>query len=194
MVIHQELRKQRRASIIARLIYYCTGKALKAIQCYAAINPDEGFYKAKYILKERFGNDFVIAEAWITKVTSGSRIRPSDREGLQEFSDDLYSCQETLTAMGRLTEIMNQQSLVNIVERLPIYLLNRWRREAHKITKRHGRTSFTGIVSFVKDAAEEANDPVYGRMTYIPSNDCGAPRVKWRLPNPQTSVRVHHRS
>ena len=142
-------------SKLTRLIYYCTGKALKAIQCCAAINPDEGFYRAKSILKERFGNDYVIAEAWITKVTSGSRIRPSDREGLQEFSDDLNSCQETLTAMGRLTEIMNQQSLVNIVERLPIYLLNRWRREAHKITKRHGRTSFTDIVSFVKDAAED---------------------------------------
>ena len=37
---------------LTRLIYYCTGKALKAIQCCAAINPDEGFYRAKSIIKE----------------------------------------------------------------------------------------------------------------------------------------------
>ena len=101
------------------------------------------------------------------KITEGQRIKPTDREGLLDFADDVQNCNETLLAMGKLSEVSNQQTLVKIIEKLPLYLINRWRTQAHRISKRYGKTTFSDIVQFIRDAAEEANDPVYGKIADI---------------------------
>jgi len=61
-----------------RLIQYCTGKALKVISCCLLMDPVTGFDKAKNLLKERFGYDFVIAEAYIPKVVSSKHRAESN--------------------------------------------------------------------------------------------------------------------
>jgi len=53
-------------SRLTRLLQYCTGKAKRVIQCCSIMEPSEGYAKAQQLLKERFGNNYVIAEAWLT--------------------------------------------------------------------------------------------------------------------------------
>lgn len=150
-------------SKLLRLHQYCSGKAKNVIQCCLAMEPNQGYTKAWQLLKQRFGNSYIIAEAWIRKVTQGPSMRPNDKDGLQDFSDDLQNCQETLHATGHLHEINCQSTLVKIITRLPAYLQNRWKKEAMRIRRRHGRSPNIGdIAQFVQDSAEEANDPVYG--------------------------------
>ena len=152
---------------LTRLLQYCIGKARKVIQCCSVIEPEFGYIKAKGLLKERFGNDYVIVESWIEKISGGANLKGTDRVGLQDFSDDLQNCFETLAAMDKISEISNQRSLVQIVQKLPIYLQNRWRKKAHGLSKIFGRVSFKDIVNFVQEAAEEANDPVFGQITDV---------------------------
>ena len=149
---------------LLRLLQYCTGKAKRVIQCCSAIDPEVGYPKAKNLLKERFGNDYVIAEAWMEKVTEGTGLKPSDSEALQDFSDELINCYETLQAMDKLVEIDSQRCLVKIVRKLPVYLQNQWRKRAHDISKFAGRAHIRDLVEFVKDSAEVANDPIFGNI------------------------------
>jgi len=81
-----------------RLLQYCCGKALKVIECCAVMDPREGYQKARQLLRNRFGNEYVIAEAWVKKLVDGPGLRSHDRVGLQELADDLRSCKETLQA------------------------------------------------------------------------------------------------
>ena len=90
---------------LARLIQYSTGKARKVIECCTVMDPVVGYTRARQLLAERFDDSFTIAEAWIRKVTEGRLLKPSDREPLQEFADDLRSCSETLKTMGHEAEI-----------------------------------------------------------------------------------------
>ena len=121
------------AAKLSRLIYYCTGKVRRVIECCSVMSPEEGYPKAKALLKQRFGNDFLIAEAWVKKVTSGKPIGPQDKERLQELSDDLCSCIETLIAMNYESELRNQSILLKIAEQLPTYLQARVKRELCKV-------------------------------------------------------------
>ena len=152
---------------LVRLLEYCKGKAGKVIQHCASMDPDAGYLRALELLKQRFGNEFVIAETWISKVTDGGNIKASDREGLQDFADELVNCSEMLNAMNRLSELNNQRTLVMIVQRLPVHLQNRWKREAYNISKRSGKTNIQDVVNFVVNVAAEANDPVCGRLTEV---------------------------
>ena len=159
---------------LMRLLQYCTGKALKVIQSCAVMEPDVGFAKAKELLRERFGNDYTILETWIQRMSEYQNIKPSDREGLQEYSDDLKGCKDTLQAMGKLQEINNQHTLVRFIEKLPKYLQIKWRGKAREIRTFCRRSpDISDVVVFVEAAAEEANDPVYGRIT-----ECRLPKER----------------
>jgi len=160
---------------LTRLIHFCVGKARKVIECCSIIDPALGYKRARQILAERFGDSFVIAESWIRKITDYRAIKPAERELLLEFSDDLNCCQETLASMGYEAEINNQSTLLKIISRLPTYLQIRWRGEVPKIRDRSRRNpNIADVVDFVKKAACEVNDPVYGAISIVapePSRD-----------------------
>jgi hypothetical protein len=150
---------------LTRLIHYCSGKARKVVECCAVMDPAVGYARARELLRERFGYDFVIAEAWIQKITENKVIKMADRDQLREFADDLTCCRETLSAMGYTAEVNNQSILVKVVERLPVHLQMRWKREVRVVRSKGLRNpTIDDVVNFVKEAAEEANDPVYGKL------------------------------
>jgi len=125
------------------------------------MSPTEGYIKARALLKERYGSEFIISQAWIDTVTSEGSIKPSDGRALQEFGDNLRNCLETLQAMNCMAEINTQSTLLKIIGVLPAYLQNRWRKEVMNLKRRKGRLPMLeDVVVFTEDAAEEVNDPI----------------------------------
>jgi len=148
---------------LARLMQYTVGRARQVLQSCYVMEPAEGYQRARQLLKERFGNDYVITEAWIKKINCFGTIGPKDVSKLRDFADELKCCSETLKAMDRLNEIDNQSNLLRIVDKLPLYLQNSWRKEARGIrVERSERPSIMHLTAFVEKAAEVANDPVFG--------------------------------
>ena len=157
------------AAKLNRLIQYCTGKALRLIQCCAVMAPDAGYRKARQLLKERFGNDYLIAECWVQKLVDGPVLNARDKTSLQELADDVRACKETLEAIGMLSEIDTRTRMVKIVSRLPPYLQSKWRHLAVKQLESSKRyPDLKKLVEFIESAARELNDPVFGYR------DCGA--------------------
>ncbi|XP_022102428.1 uncharacterized protein LOC110985607 [Acanthaster planci] len=146
-----------------QLFYYCEGEALAVIQCCAVMEPQEGYTKARELLRERFGNDYKITETWVQRLTEGPRVMPGDKKAIQKLADDLRSCTVVLTAMGKLEEIDTKRSLGAIVRRLPQVLQSKWRSKAVTILDDTGRyPGINKLMDFLDKSAREANDPVYG--------------------------------
>jgi hypothetical protein len=150
---------------LMRLMYYCTGPARKVVESCAVMPPEQGFVRAKELLKERFGSEFIILQTWIQRITSNVVIKANDKLHLQQLADDLGCCKQTLAAMNACNEINNQATLLKIIERLPVFLQTRWKREVRLIRAKYDRSpNIDDVVAFVKDAAAEINDPVYGNL------------------------------
>jgi hypothetical protein len=151
------------ADKLSCLFEYCVGKAAKVISPCALMNPSEGYMKARTLPKNRFGDDYVIAKAWINKIVDGPPVKPNSGEAIQEFTDDVRGCMETLKSMKRLQEVESQDRMVSIMLRLPMYLQSRWRKEAYRTRQRKDRyPSFLEFVEWLEMVAGEANDPVFG--------------------------------
>ena len=147
-------------SKLSRLIQHTIDPANYAIKSCPVLG-DEGYKEARAILKKRFGNPFMIADAVVKSVKIGEPIEtPAE---LLKFSDELLSCKATLLSMGKLKEIDTQASIIEILKRLQPYLQNRWKRKAmeHKREK-ESYPDFDDFTKFVAIEAEEATDPVYG--------------------------------
>ncbi len=150
------------SSRLMRLAQHCTGKAGALVESCLVMNCKIGYSEARKLLKERFGDPFVIAHAWIDKVTSNNCIKDDDFQAIQDLADELRVCHITLEAIGAMGEANTQTNLQKIIQRLPGNLQTRWCREVQSI-KRSGRLPrLTDIAMFVKTVATELSDPVYG--------------------------------
>ena len=108
-----------------RLLDLGKGKAQSVIRSCSLMQPTQGYNKARSLLEQRFGNEYVIAEAWISKITQGPPIKKFSGEALHDFADEVWSCAETLRAMGRIGEVDSRVRLVKLTERLPFQLQGR---------------------------------------------------------------------
>ena len=66
-------------------------------------------------------------------------------------------------ALDCMSEV-NQQVLVKIAEKLPVYLQHRWRHQVSKLREKGVRPGIDDILNFIKPAAREVNDPVFGNL------------------------------
>ena len=135
-------------SRLMRLIQYCTGKARTLVESCICMELEIGYLRARELLKERFGDDYAISQAWVKRITEGPVIGLKEFVKLQAFSDVLNSCVDTLTVMGYLTEVSTQRVMVSIVARLPHFLRTRWVREVQI------RRNRAGEVASIRDLAK----------------------------------------
>jgi transposase InsO family protein len=150
---------------LLRLVQCCTKEAKKIIEACLFMDGPAGYTRARKLLKDRFGNEYKIAQAWILKITNTRVIRGNDCDKLQEYADDLSCCYDTLVSMKQLAEVNCQATLCSILEKLPNYLQARFKHEVRILQERSGRNpEFADVVTFVKQAATEANHPVYGSL------------------------------
>lgn len=146
------------------LIQYCTGKAKDIIKGCIMLKAEEGYNTAKKLLERRFGDKYIITDAWTKRVANGPPISSNDREALQDLSDDLENCTIILEVAGRLSEISTDEKLVKIVQRLPPYLRSRWQARAREIRDKDEIPSINHLKELVRKAARERNDPVFGSI------------------------------
>ena len=86
------------------------------------MRPERGYARARQLLKDRFGDEFIIAELWGQRLLNAGTRMP-----LREFADELCACYEPLDTLDVLEELQAQSNLSEIVKKLPSHLQNEWR-------------------------------------------------------------------
>ena len=143
---------------LARLVQLCKGEAGRAIKCCNLMDPAQGYAKARRLLKQRFGDKYTITELWIKRLNEGGT-----RVNLQEYSDELLDCYESMKALGALAEMDAQRNLLSLITRLPMHLQNKWQDHVFDLkTKEDRRPTLRDVLTFVQRAAAVVSDPVYG--------------------------------
>ena len=164
------------------LLQYTSGVAKDTIKCCLYKDPSLGYQTARRLLEERFGHPFRIASQYVTKLTEGPPLKPSDRTGLLAFADQLKDCENTLESIGYLDEINSADNLRRIVQRLPFHLRTKFVEVADmdQIQEAGHRTNISQIAEFVKIKARAANNPVFGCVIDVARDRLDSQRRKAR--------------
>ena len=121
-----------------RLFYlgrFTSGEAKEAVSGLLPLNTEQAYTKAKKILTCRFGNPFLVSNAYRRKIDDWPKIAANDGASLRKFSDFLQHC---CTAMGQiqyLSVLDDPEENQKILKKLPSYIVNRWSRIVDKSTK-----------------------------------------------------------
>ena len=149
---------------LTRLLQFTTGTARDAIDCCALIGGDQGYDEARRILRERFGNPYIITTALIDKLKQQKEVRTPS--ALRTLADELHSAKIVLKSLNMYSELDNQHHIKEVGARLSSHLWYAWRDRVFNIKRKNKRyATFDEFVEFVTEKADEANDPVYGQKS-----------------------------
>ena len=147
---------------LTRLLQYTDGPAKLAIQNCALVSGEKGYRRAREILKRRFGNAHLVSQKIINELRHGKSVHKSYE--LQKLADELSVAYTVLEDIDKLHEIDTQISIIDIAQRCPQFVHDKWRNKAIKHVRTHDcYPTFFDFVEFIELIAVAECDPVYGK-------------------------------
>lgn len=126
---------------------------------------DQGYQRAKDLLREHFGNEFKIASAYMDKAMNWTLIKGEDVKALQAFSLFLRGCCNVTEQIMYMRELDMPSNMRSIVLKLPYKLRERWRGIAFDLQERRGqRPVFSDLVMFIETQVKIFSDPLFGNI------------------------------
>ena len=140
---------------------YLGGQVREVVEQYFLLTSDDAYEEAKSLLDERYGNPFVIANAYREKLDKWPKINARDGAGLQKFADFLRQCHTAAESIGHLNILNDEMQNRRLLIKLPDWLVTRWGRivASHKEEKKNF-PQFKIFVDFIVKEAKIACDPV----------------------------------
>ena len=93
---------------------YVSGKARKCIEGYFLYTSDSTYEEAKAVLDKRFGDMFVLQNAYREKLEKFPKIAPRDSAGLRRYTDLLRQClsaSRVIPSMSALNDIRENKRI-----------------------------------------------------------------------------------
>ncbi|XP_070186269.1 uncharacterized protein [Littorina saxatilis] len=149
-----------------KLLYlqrYIGGQAKEAVTGFFLLREGDAYERAMEVLENRFGNSYVVSQAFRTKLDEWTPVKSKDPKGLRSLADFLQQCSVAAQEVGGLSILDDAQYLRKIVGKLPDWMSHRWSRTVARTKVEKKRYPlFNELVSFVTLEADISNDPVFG--------------------------------
>ncbi|XP_056292769.1 uncharacterized protein LOC130207974 [Pseudoliparis swirei] len=140
---------------------YVGGAAKEAVEGYFLIDSEDSYHAAWNVLKERYGEPFVIAKAFRDKLHAWPKLAPKESDDLRRFVDFLRSCDFAIAHNESLKVLNDAIENQKLTAKLPDWLSTRWNRRATQYQLEHRRfPSFNYFVTFLSMEASIACNPI----------------------------------
>ena len=148
------------------LIQYTIGAAREAIENCVILPADEGYTKAKEILRKNFGQKYIIIRAYIERVTKGPQIKLGEPDKLMQLSRDMRNCLLNSTQLNYKADVNSMDTLSKIVKKLLPYLQQlqaKWTERSGTLIECGNEPEFQLLTEFLEKNASTANT-AFGKL------------------------------
>ena len=142
---------------------FTVGEANKIVQGFSYLDAELGYDRALHELEERYGNDHVIASAFVKRALDWPIILNDKPKALDNFAIFLAECNNAVNAIEAVRVLEYPDNIKKLVSKLPLHLHDKWRNLVQKTRDHHQPIKFHLLAAFVREEAKKVNDPVYGK-------------------------------
>ena len=140
---------------------YLAGAAKEAIEGFCFLMTEDAFQEAKALLQKRYGDPFVVANAFRDKLEAWPKIANRDGLALRKLSDFLRQCDTAMRTIDSLKILNDERENKKLLMKLPDWLVNRWSRVVADARERDRAFPLFGkFVEFLVKEANIACDPI----------------------------------
>ena len=145
------------------IIANTSGRVKDAVQKYTTagiFNPDSTLKDVWMMLKERYGNDDLVASTVERKLRALPRVKDNDIFNLEQVLDFCRVASSVMLGNSQLSYLNSIHGINIILEKLPKHMFYKWlgRHKSHK-TQTGNNPDFCLLVEFLADLLSEMNLP-----------------------------------
>ncbi|TNN06574.1 Gag-Pol polyprotein, partial [Schistosoma japonicum] len=129
-------------------------KARDSIEHCTIMNGTDGFMLAKDILKRKFGQNYMVARAFIDEIIDGPPVKNDDLAASADLSQKMQTCVVTLKQLGYQSDLNASRTLEAIVARLPLNLRFKWAETAVEYMKQGREPTFEDLARFIEERVD----------------------------------------
>eukprot|EP00057_Strongylocentrotus_purpuratus_P008557 XP_011663031.1 PREDICTED: uncharacterized protein LOC105437753 [Strongylocentrotus purpuratus] len=154
------------------LLKYLTGEPRSLVQGYSMIGDAAGYNEAKKVLEQRYGDPFVVSNAYRDKLDSWPRVGSRDAFGLRRLGDFLKQCDTASKYVHHLSHLDDEREKRKLLMKLPDWLVVKWSRKVVHWRREWGTfPPFSVFTDFIEEEAIVACDPVTSLQSLQTSNE-----------------------
>eukprot|EP00057_Strongylocentrotus_purpuratus_P002977 XP_003725633.2 PREDICTED: uncharacterized protein LOC100892397 [Strongylocentrotus purpuratus] len=143
------------------LLKYLRGEPKGLVQGYAMLGDDGAYEAAVSNLQERYGDTFIISNAYRDRLDAWPKISTKDSQGLRRLADFLRQCDTASRYVHHLRHLDDERESRKLMAKLPDWLVARWGRTVARYRQDTvAFPPFSIFARFVNDEATIACDPV----------------------------------
>lgn len=157
------------------LLQYTAGEPQELVRSCEHMPHRKAYKEAKRLLERHFGDELVIASAYVEKALQWPSIKAEDGKAMSAYALFLTGCKNTMEDVEYMDEMDNPTNMRIVMSKLPFKIRERWRNTAYDIKEQRGRRAkFADLVKFIDRQAKIATDPLFGNLqdkSMIPKGD-----------------------
>ena len=160
---------------------YLAGPAKDAIEGYFFLTSGDAYVEARKLLEERYGDPYVISNAFRDTLDSWPKMQGKDGVALRKFSDFLRQCETAMQTTGGLHILNDSRENRKMLSKLPDFLIGRWGRIVNDwIESNRGFPPFSEFRKFIVKEANIACNPFtsFQSIKSVNQNEPRGTRVK----------------
>ena len=126
---------------------------------------NRGYYNAKKLLTEKYGDPYVISNAYLKKVAEWPDIKQGDIVALERLANVSHAVSQCHVVSFVPVGIGSSAQYPDSGSKLPFALQERWRRQAFKLRRSSCESipGFRELSDFIQTETKVAMDPVFSR-------------------------------
>ena len=134
---------------------YLGGYAKEAVEGYFLLTTVDSYDEARALLEERYGDLFLVANAFRDKLDAWPKIPIRDGQALRKFTDFLRQCQMAMQTIGGLGILNDNREIRKLVMKVPDWAALQWARLVADWKERN--RTFPPFREFTRFQIKEAN-------------------------------------
>ena len=140
---------------------YTSGKARNMIQTYVSMGNATGYYEARRLLHERFGNPVNLFESFQNRLQLWPKVTKG--KDIQEFCDFVTDMSNLVRSNSYLQVFDSISTIKLMLSKLPPYTYPDWQKTCESLEGGQLSVSLGIFVTFLKKVSKRANDSIFGR-------------------------------
>ena len=147
------------------LLRYTAGDANQLVSSCHNVDASKAFDDAKNLLKDRFGNEYVIAQKYLDRLYNWPVIKSEDSVGLNKFASYITTCCNMMKNMSALNQLNSLRDIKEIMMKLPYDMRKSFRSIVDRNVCQNKVIDFKLFVDFVNTQSRMQNLPMIGQIS-----------------------------
>ena len=148
---------------LTRLLKYLSGEPKDLVSSCVYLPSSSCYKDAKRMLTERYGDPYKIMSAYRREIKAWPKLKANDSTSFSKFHTFLVKFKCTMKYSGN--SWYDSPDLIQLLHsKLPIYVQDRWNRQALKVRKLTSREAkLSDFMQMLQEEVDLVSDPLYSR-------------------------------